>query len=111
MSFTDKLATYLKNHAGEWLDGREIAEIAGCYGWRTRLSELRKAPYFMAVENKQVHHTRHDRGCLADPSGQPKACTCGHAAKWTTSLYRYVPPEPVETPEDAHDANSPWTLQ
>jgi hypothetical protein len=37
-----------------WLDGREIATVAGAYAWRTRLSELRKPPFGLTVENRQT---------------------------------------------------------
>lgn len=52
-TLTEKLATFLRARPGEWIDGRRLAEIAGSYAWRTRVSDLRRGPYFMAIVNRQ----------------------------------------------------------
>jgi len=49
----DRLASYFRERPSVWIDGRELATVAGSYAWRTRISELRRAPYLMAVENRQ----------------------------------------------------------
>jgi len=67
-SLTERLAAYFRAHSGEWIDGRVLATIAGAYAWRTRTSELRKAPYLMTIENR----TRRVQG-------------------YTESCYRYRP--------------------
>lgn len=51
LSLCDRLAEFFKAHPGEWLGAREL-EFAGRQAWRTRVSELRKAPYFMRIENR-----------------------------------------------------------
>lgn len=51
VSLCDRLAEFFKTHPGEWLGAREL-EFAGRQAWRTRVSELRKAPYFMRIENR-----------------------------------------------------------
>lgn len=52
-TLTDRLADYFRLRRGVWIDGRQLAQIAGYAAWRTRLSELRRAPYSMVIENRQ----------------------------------------------------------
>ncbi len=52
IGFTRRLADYFEANRGRWIDGRELATIAGAYAWRTRLSECRRAPYLLTVENR-----------------------------------------------------------
>lgn len=47
------LAAYLRARPGRWIDGRELAKVAGAYAWRTRLSETRRPPYNLEIENRQ----------------------------------------------------------
>jgi hypothetical protein len=60
LSLAGRLAQFFRAHAGEWLDGRRLATIAGCYAWRSRVSDLRRAPYVMRVENRQRRVTLDD---------------------------------------------------
>jgi hypothetical protein len=69
-SLNDKLEAFFKAHPNTWIDGKELATIAGGYGWRSRCSDLRKRG--MTVENRQRR-----RG------------------GYTISEYRYVPDLPV----------------
>lgn len=71
-TYRDRLAAYLRAHAGEWLDGREIALIAGAYAWRTRLSDCR-LELGMCVENR-----------------------VRRVGRAKVSEYRYLPPVPVQ---------------
>ncbi len=48
----DRLAALFHEHRGQWIDGRELARVAGSYGWRTRVSELRRPPYCMIIMNR-----------------------------------------------------------
>ena len=57
-SFNGKVAKLFKSRSGEWIDGREIAEIAGIYGWRTRVSEVRRH-YGLNIENRQYKRGRY----------------------------------------------------
>jgi hypothetical protein len=41
VSLRDRLAVYLKQHEGAWIDGRELGTIAGAYAWRSRIAECR----------------------------------------------------------------------
>lgn len=52
MSLCDRLAAYFHARAGQWIDAHELLQVAGFAAWRTRVSELRKPPYNMAIENK-----------------------------------------------------------
>jgi hypothetical protein len=54
-----RAATLLRSRPNEWLDGRLFADICGLYGWRTRLSELRRAPWSMDIENRQRREGRY----------------------------------------------------
>ena len=69
LSYRDRLAAYLRDHEGQWVDGLELARIAGAYAWRTRLSECRRVLH-MTIENRE----------RKTPSGVTK------------SEYRYTPP-------------------
>ncbi len=55
-----RLAAFFLAHPNEWLDGRELAEVAGLYGWRTRVSDVRRRPYNLNVENRQRRLRRSD---------------------------------------------------
>ena len=52
-TFAAKVAAFLESRPGEWIDGREVLKIAGCYGWRTRISDCRRAPYNLNIVNRQ----------------------------------------------------------
>lgn len=54
-----RLAVFLRARPNQWIDGRELATIAGAYGWRTRVSDLRRPPYSLTIENRQRRHKRH----------------------------------------------------
>jgi hypothetical protein len=40
-TYRDRVAAYLKDRPGEWVNGLEIAQVGGLYAWRTRLSDAR----------------------------------------------------------------------
>jgi hypothetical protein len=52
-TLVNRLAAYFVSRPGVWLDGRRLAQIAGNYAWRTRVSDLRRAPFLMTIENRQ----------------------------------------------------------
>jgi hypothetical protein len=52
-SLTARLAEFFRARPNAWHDGREIAGVAGVYGWRSRISDLRRPPFFMNVINRQ----------------------------------------------------------
>jgi hypothetical protein len=73
MSRTKALAGFFARRPNQWLDGRNLSCVAGSYAWRTRVSELRKPPYGMNIENKQRRVSRPD------------------GSRYIISEYRYVP--------------------
>lgn len=50
-TFRDRVAELFRSHAGQWLDGQQIAQIGGVYGWRTRVSECRRQ-LGMTIDNR-----------------------------------------------------------
>jgi hypothetical protein len=77
-SLCDRLMALFKSRAGEWIDGRELAAVAGAYAWRTRVSDLRRSPYGLTIENRQRREGR-----------------------FTVSEYRMAPPIAPEPEADA----------
>lgn len=53
MTLTTSLALFFRDHPGKWIDGRRLSKIAGYAAWRTRISDLRKSPFRMTIENRQ----------------------------------------------------------
>jgi hypothetical protein len=51
-SFCAALARVFIARRGEWIDGRSLAAVGGAYAWRTRISDLRKAPWHLDIENR-----------------------------------------------------------
>ena len=83
-TFRDHLAWYFKSHPGEWTDGIQLAQMAGRYAWRSRVSDCRR-DLGMTIENRLVR--------VKSPTGETV----------TRSFYRYVPAAPV--PTEAHNLN------
>ncbi len=48
-----RLARFLRARPGVWIDGRTLATVAGSYAWRSRVSDLRRAPFGMTLVNRQ----------------------------------------------------------
>jgi hypothetical protein len=61
ISRTERLAEFFRARPGNWIDGRELANVAGTYAWRTRISDLRRAPFYMRIDNRQRHVTTPDQ--------------------------------------------------
>ena len=57
---TAALKAFLLDRPGEWIDGRHLATVAGAYGWRTRVSNLRKKPHHLRITNRQQRFTAKD---------------------------------------------------
>ena len=86
VTLCDTLAAYFKARPNTWIDGMELARVAGQYAWRSRVSNLRRPRrlgglYEMAIENRQ---RRIHRQIVIDG----KACAAG---SYVVSEYRYVP--------------------
>jgi hypothetical protein len=70
-TLNDKLEAYLKARPLTWIDGKDLEQVAGRYGWRTRVSNLRRHRG-MTIENRQ-------------------RCVRLTTANYTVSEYRYMP--------------------
>jgi hypothetical protein len=75
-TFLDKLEAFFKDRPNVSVDGKRLAEIAGCYGWRTRVSDLRTKRGMTIVNDVLT---------LKDGSGKP----------YKISHYTYVPELPT----------------
>lgn len=51
-TFTGRVADYFKARPNQWIDGRELAKVGGAYAWRSRVSDCRKPPYSLTIENR-----------------------------------------------------------
>lgn len=52
-SLIERLAAFFRAHPDTWIDGRDLGLVAGSYAWRTRVSNLRRPPFAMVIENRQ----------------------------------------------------------
>ncbi len=50
-TFRDHVADYFRGNPNEWIDGMVIAQVGGCYAYRTRISECR-TQLGMVIENR-----------------------------------------------------------
>jgi len=46
------LAAMFQRRPNEWINGLELARVGGAYAWRTRVSDLRRPPYSMRIDNR-----------------------------------------------------------
>jgi hypothetical protein len=51
-SLTEAVAALFLCRPGEWIDMHQLARVGGTGGWRTRLSDCRKAPFHMNIVNR-----------------------------------------------------------
>lgn len=80
MSLCDRVAHLFQAKPDRWIDGREFAALGGYAAWRTRISELRRPPYGMTIENR-VRRIRNSRG-----------------TQFTVTEYRFVSEKKVDAP-------------
>ena len=52
MSLAARLSRYFDDRPDRWINGLELARVAGSYAWRTRVSNLRRAPYHKHIQNR-----------------------------------------------------------
>lgn len=86
---TNRLEAYFRARPNVWIDGMELAKVGGCYGWRSRFTDLRQRG--MEIQNRQERVT-----------------VLGN--QFTKSYYRYVPEAPGEANAVPHDLNE-WVLR
>ena len=91
---TEQYATYFAARPGIWIDGRVLATVAACYGWRTEVSRCRRQLQ-MNIINRRRYLTRPD------------------GTRFTISEYCYLPTEvgTSEIPSDQFNANTEWGLR
>jgi hypothetical protein len=53
VTLVERLATFFRSQPNTWHDGRTLAGIAGAYGWRSRISDCRRGPFFLRIANRQ----------------------------------------------------------
>ena len=83
-TLNEQLAHYFVAHPLTWIDGVKLEQIAGRYAWRSRVSDLRKPPFDMTIENRQRR--------ITPPKDRPLL------KPYTVSEYRFVP-RPEAHPE------------
>lgn len=60
--FTDRLAEFFRRQPDRWVDARDLMSVGGVCAWRSRLSDLRRAPFNMRVDNRVRVLSRPDGG-------------------------------------------------
>ena len=83
-----KLAALFRAHPGRRFTWRELAAVGGGAGWRTRVSQLRRAPWRMQIENDWWDVTTQD------------------GSTYRESVYWYVPGVTGDRPANARSATS-----
>ncbi len=72
MTMTERVRVLFLSRPGEWVDGRELAQVGGYAAWRSRVVDCRQQ-FGMAIENKTERRPH-----------------------LTVSAYRYTPAELME---------------
>jgi len=54
------LAEYLRARPRRWISGPELARVGGLLAFRSRLSDLRRAPWSMEIRNRLRRVERED---------------------------------------------------
>jgi hypothetical protein len=93
-TLNDRLEEFLKARPNAWIDGSYLAQVAGKYAWRSRVSDLRRHRG-LTIENRLSVIRPHESFCAlhqaTDGSGE---CSCLRP-RFTISEYRYVPDLPT----------------
>jgi len=92
-SMCARLARYFMERRGAWIDGRDLQEVGGVYAWRSRVSDLRKAPWHLDIQNLQRQETAECPICDGDGYGTSLSMNCARChgrgkVTFTRSLYR-----------------------
>ncbi len=64
MSKVEAVAQYFKARPGIWISALDVARVGGLLSSRTRISELRKPPYSMQIENDTRSGPKHEKVSL-----------------------------------------------
>lgn len=90
-SFAESLAAFFRERPGQWIDGRMLEHVAGRYAWRSRVSDIRRAPFKMRIDNRQR------RIAKLTPAAPGRAEV---QETITISEYCFVPDPPAESPTE-----------
>ena len=77
-SFCERLATLFRARPGEWIDARDLMARGGTFAWRTRVADLRRAPFNMDITNRLRRVRQADAGgrmltfCVSEYQFKPK---------------------------------------
>jgi hypothetical protein len=52
VSFTARVARLFRKHPDRWINGYRLQKVGGAFAFRTRISDCRRAPYGMTIENR-----------------------------------------------------------
>ena len=52
-SYVQKVLQVFQANENVWVNADLLASCGGRYAWRTRISDLRKPPYNLSIENRQ----------------------------------------------------------
>jgi hypothetical protein len=52
LTLSQRLAARFKESPNTWIDGRELTRYGGYAGYRGRLSDIRRPPFSMVIENR-----------------------------------------------------------
>ena len=61
MSKVEAVAQLFRSKPGEWVPAPDLVRVGGMLGWRTRISDLRKPPYSMQIENRTEAHPQYGK--------------------------------------------------
>ncbi len=53
-TYVERVAELFRSRPNERVDTFTLEQAGGRRAWRTRVADLRRAPYFMDIENEQV---------------------------------------------------------
>lgn len=76
-TFNDRIESFFREHAGEWIPAIRLEAVGGRQAWRTRISDVRRTRG-LNIENRTRRVVRED------------------GSQFTLSEYRFVPASLLE---------------
>ena len=98
MSLSEHVAALFRANPNRWIDGQQIARVGGYAAYRTRISDLRRPPYAMTIENRVRTVIDFDEWVRS-----------GATRKIKVSEYRFLPWVTAERAAEARPAQAPET--
>lgn len=111
-ALAERVAELFRANPSEWIDGRDIMKIAGAYGWRTRIADVRLPPRLMDIENRQRRITTTDGEFTIseyryNPGQMPVRRSKRHRPAPNIPRGTVVMSPPIDRQEDSTSASSP----